>query len=55
MGSKYISAANYNKFTEDFIANSIKSASLINKFDIAGFITSADLDKKKNSNISSRS
>ena len=45
--SKYITTADYNKFTKDIVANKIKSEGLVNQSDIAGFINNADLDKKK--------
>ena len=45
--SKYITTADYNKFTKDIVANSIKSKNLVDKSAIAGFISNAKLDKKK--------
>ena len=45
--NKYITTADYNKFTKDIVTNKIKSKELINTSDITGFITNADLDKKK--------
>ena len=43
---KYITAADYNKFTKKIVANQIKSRTLVDKSDIARFINNADLDKK---------
>ena len=51
---QYITRAYYNQFTKDIIANNIKSKELVNKFDIAGFINNAELNKKS-SNISDKS
>ena len=45
--SKYITKADYKKFTKDIVTNKIKCEGLVNKFVIAGFINNADLDKKK--------
>ena len=45
---KYITKADYNKFTKDIVINKIKSKGLVNKSAIAEFINNADLDKKKN-------
>ena len=45
--SKYITTADYNKFTKYIVANKIKSEGLVDKSAIAGFINSADLDFKK--------
>ena len=53
--SKYITTADYNKFTKTFVDNNIKSKNLINKSAISGFINNTDLDKKKSSNISNKS
>ena len=44
--SKHITTADYNKFTNDSIANRIKDEGLINKPAIAGFIKKVDLNKK---------
>ena len=44
---KYITKADYNKFTKDIVINKIKSEGLVNKSAIAEFINNADLDKKK--------
>ena len=44
---QYITRTYYNQFTKDIVANDIKSKELVNKFDIAGFINNAELDKKK--------
>ena len=54
--NKYITSADYYKFTKDIVDNSIKSKHLVDKFAIAGFINNANLDKKKkSSNISNKS
>ena len=45
--NKYITSADYYKFTKDIVDNSIKSKHLVDKFAIAGFINNANLDKKK--------
>ena len=45
--SKYVTTADYNKFTKDILTNKIKSEGLIDKFDIAEFINSADIDKNR--------
>ena len=45
---KYITKADYNKFTKDIVINKIKSEGLVNKSAIAEFINNTDLDKKKN-------
>ena len=45
--SKYITTADYNKFTKDIVANDIKSKRLVHVSDIAGFINNVNLDKKK--------
>ena len=45
--SKYITTADYNKFTKDIVANDIKSKRLVDVSDIAGFINNVNLDKKK--------
>ena len=42
--SKYITKADYNKFTKDIVTNKIKCEGLVNKSVIAGFINNADLD-----------
>ena len=44
---QYITRTYYNQFTKDIVTNNIKSKELVNKFDIAGFINNAELDKKK--------
>ena len=44
--SKYITTADYNKFTKDIVASSIKSKNLVDKSAIAGFISNAKLNKK---------
>ena len=53
--SKYITTADYNKFTKGFVSKSIKSEKLVDKSDIAGFIDNADLDLKIRSNNSNKS
>ena len=45
--SKYISTTDYNKFAKNIVDNSIKSKNLFDKSAIAGFINSANLEKKK--------
>ena len=45
--NKYITSADYNKFTKDIVDNIIKSIHLVDKFAIAGFINNANLDLKK--------
>ena len=45
--SKYITATDYNKFTENIVDNSMKSKNLVNKSAIDGFIKNVDLDFKK--------
>ena len=52
---KYITAADYNKFTKKIVANQIKGRTLVDKSDIARFINNADLDKKKSTRISNKS
>ena len=44
--NKYITTADYNKFTKDIVANQIKSKKFVNEFDISGFINNAQLDRK---------
>ena len=44
---KYITTADYNKFTKNFVANTIKSKNLFDKSAIARFTNNAELDKKK--------
>ena len=44
--NKYITTADYNKFTKDIVANNIKSKELVDKSAIAGFISNAELDRK---------
>ena len=44
--SKYITTADYNKFTKNIVDNSIKSKHLVDKSDIAGIINNAELNKK---------
>ena len=45
--SKYITEADYNKFTKNIVDNSIKSKNLVNKSAMDGFIKNVDLDFKK--------
>ena len=52
--SKYINTADYNKFTENIIAEKIKSEGLVDKSAFSRFINNADLNKK-NSDISNKS
>ena len=52
--SKYITTADYNKFTKNIVDNNIKSKHLVDKSDIAGIINNAELNKKS-SNISNKS
>ena len=47
IASKYITSADYNKFTEDIVANKIKSEGLVNKSTFTRFINKTDLDEKK--------
>ena len=44
--SKYITTADYNKFTKYIVAHKIKSQGLIDKSAISGFISNAELDIK---------
>ena len=44
--SKYITTADYDKFTKDIADSSIKSKGLIDKSAMTEFINNADLDKK---------
>ena len=53
--SKYITTADYNKFTKDIVDNNIKIKNIVDKPDIAGFINNTGLDEKKTSNISNKS
>ena len=41
--SKYITTADYNKFTKNIVDNSIKSKNFVDKSAIPGFITNAEL------------
>ena len=43
---KYFSTSDYNEFTRDILGAKIKEKGLVDKFDIAGFINNADLNKK---------
>ena len=45
--SKYITTADYNKFTKDIVDNNIKIKNIVDKPDIAGFINNTGLDEKK--------
>ena len=53
--SKFITTADYNKFTKDIVDNNIKIKNVVDKPDIAGFINNTSLDEKKTSNISNKS
>ena len=44
--NKYTTTADYNKFTKNIVANSIKSKKVVDKSEIAGFINNDWLDKK---------
>ena len=46
--SKFITTADYNKFTKDIVDSNIKIKNIVNKSDIAGFINNTSLDEKKN-------
>ena len=46
MENKYITTADYNKFTNDIFTNKIKSKGSVNKSANAGSIDNADLDNK---------
>ena len=43
---KYITTADYNKFTKNVVSNNIKSKELVNKSGVVGFINNAELDGK---------
>ena len=45
--SKYITVADYNKFTKNIVDNSIKSKNLVNTSAMDRFIKNVDLDFKK--------
>ena len=45
--SKYITTADYNRFTKNVVDNSIKNEDTVDKSAIGGFINNAELDKKK--------
>ena len=45
--NKYTTTADYNKFTKNIVANSIKSKKVVDKSDIAWFINNGWLDKKE--------
>ena len=53
--SKFITTADYNKFTKDIVDNNIKIKNIVDKSDIAGFINNTSFDEKKTSNISNKS
>ena len=44
--SKYITTADYNKFTKNIVDNNIKSRHFVDKSAIARSITNDDLDRK---------
>ena len=44
---KYITTADYNKFTKNIAASSIKSKNLVDKCYVSEFVNNADLDKKR--------
>ena len=44
--SRYITAADYNEFTSNVVANKVKSEGLVDKSAIAGVMKTANLDKK---------
>ena len=46
--SKFITTADYNKFTKDIVDNNIKIKNIVDKSDIAGFINNTSFDEKKN-------
>ena len=52
---KFITTADYNKFTKDIVDNNIKIKNIVDISDIAGFINNTSLDEKKTSNISNKS
>ena len=52
--SKYITTADYNRFTKNIVDNSIKNEDIVDKSAIGGFISNAELDKKSN-NFSNKS
>ena len=45
--SKYITAADYNKFTKDIVAKTIRKKRFFRNTDIVKLVDNADLDKKK--------
>ena len=45
--SKFITTADYNKFTKDIVDNNIKIKNIVDKSDIAGFINNTSFDEKK--------
>ena len=53
--SKFITTADYYKFTKDIVDNNIKIKNIVDISDIAGFINNTSLDEKKTSNISNKS
>ena len=52
---KFITTADYNKFTKDIVDNNTKIKNIVDKSDIAGFINNTSFDEKKTSNISNKS
>ena len=44
---KFITTADYNKFTKDIVDNNIKIKNIVDKSDIAGFINNTSFDEKK--------
>ena len=53
--SKYITAADYNKFTKDIVSKTIRKKRFFRNTDIVKLVDNADLDKKKSSSISKKS
>ena len=44
--TKYFTASDYNKFTDEILNAKIKEKGLVDKSDISGFIDNSGLDKK---------
>ena len=44
--TKYFTASDYNKFTDEILNAKIKEKGLVDKSDTSGFIDNSDLDKK---------
>ena len=44
---KFITTADYYKFTKDIVDNNIKIKNIVDKSDIAGFINNTSFDEKK--------